>query len=135
MRLPGTIVDSSALVSIVQREPVAPRLLESLSTCVDRLVSVGTVLETSLVLQGRTGAIADVLLDDLLRDLELELVPVDLDQLRVARDAARRFGRGRHPAALNYGDCFSYALAMTRGLPLLFVGDDFAKTDVVALSY
>ena len=128
-------MDSSALVSIVQREPVAPRLLESLSTCVDRLVSVGTVLETSLVLQGRTGAIADVLLDDLLRDLELELVPVDLDQLRVARDAARRFGRGRHPAALNYGDCFSYALAMTRGLPLLFVGDDFAKTDVVALSY
>jgi ribonuclease VapC len=135
MRLTGTVVDSSALVSIVRGEPVAERLLESLASCVDRLVSVGTVLETSLVLQGKAGAVADVMLDDLLRDLALELVPVDLEQLRAARDAARRFGRGRHPAALNYGDCFSYALAVTRGLPLLFVGEDFTRTDVSALAY
>ena len=109
-------------------------LTEQLEVMRPRLISAGTVLEVSLVLQQRFGESADLLVDDFLHAFSVEVVAFDAAQLRMARDAARRFGRGRHRAALNYGDCFSYALAMTRGLPLLFVGEDFAQTDVRALT-
>jgi ribonuclease VapC len=96
-------------------------------------MSVATLVELSIVLESRFGA-------EGLRDLDLfvvragiELVPVDLEQAHEARRAFSRFGRGRHPAGLNYGDCFAYALARVRGEPLLFKGEDFARTDVLPL--
>lgn len=128
----GVVLDSSAIVAMMTAEPRAMAMADSLVAVRPRLVSAGTVLESSLVLQQRLGPSADLLLDEFLRDFSVEVVAFDGEQLRVARDAARRFGRGRHPAALNYGDCFSYALASSYGLPLLFVGDDFTRTDVVA---
>ncbi len=86
-----------------------------------------------MVLAGRTGDAALWLpLDELIRDMNLEIVAHDADLARVARDAFLRFGKGRHPARLNCGDCASYALAKTRNVPLLFKGGDFAKTDIVA---
>jgi ribonuclease VapC len=95
-----------------------------------RLVSAATVVETSLVILGRYGEAGDPLLDRLLRGIGAEVVSVGDEQVVLARDAAVRFGRGRHAAALSFGDCFSYALAVARAEPLLFVGDDFAKTDI-----
>jgi ribonuclease VapC len=88
------------------------------------------VIETSLVILARFGEAGEPQLDRLLRSIGAEVVPVDEEQVALARDAALRFGRGRHHAALNFGDCFSYALAIARDEPLLFVGHDFTKTDV-----
>jgi ribonuclease VapC len=130
----GVVFDSSAVVAMMTREASAMSLTEQLEVMRPRLISAGTVLEVSLVLQQRFGESADLLVDDFLHAFSVEVVAFDAAQLRMARDAARRFGRGRHRAALNYGDCFSYALAMTRGLPLLFLGEDFAQTDVRALT-
>ena len=100
-----------------------------------RLVSAGTVIDASLVLLGRFGESGEVQLDSLLRALKAEIIAVDADQVAIARDAARTFGRGRHRAALNFGDCFSYALAVSHGEPLRFVGDDFSCTDVIAVAW
>lgn len=124
------VIDTSALVAIITRESVAERLVVAVDADATRLVSAGTVIEASLVLLGRYGESGDSLLDRLLREIRVELVSVDDEQVTLARDAALRFGRGRHEAALNFGDCFSYALAIACAEPLLFVGDDFARTDV-----
>lgn len=124
------VLDTSALLAILLREPAADRLVAAIDADRARLVSAATVVEASLVLLGRYGEAGDIPLDHLLRSLGAEVVPVGDDQAALARDAARRFGRGRHPAALDFGDCFSYALSVARGEPLLFVGDDFSKTDV-----
>ncbi len=124
------VIDTSALIAIIKRESVADRLVAAIDADATRLVSAGTVIETSLVLLGRYGELGESLLDRLLREIRVDLVSVDDEQVTLARDAALRFGRGRHEAALNFGDCFSYALAVARAEPLLFVGDDFAKTDV-----
>ena len=124
------VVDTSAIVAILLREPLADRLVAALEASHIRLVSAATVVETSLVVLERFGEAGDPQLDRLLRGIGAEVVPVGDEQVLLARDAALRFGRGRHPAALNFGDCFSYALSVSRGEPLLFVGDDFAKTDV-----
>ena len=93
-------------------------------------MSVANLIETSLVIESRFGAEGSRDLDLLVERARIELVPVDLEQLRIARRAFSRFGKGRHPAALNFGDCFAYALARSLGEPLLFKGDDFAKTDL-----
>jgi ribonuclease VapC len=130
----AAVVDTSALVAIALREPQADRLLGVLEALTFRLVSAGSVLELSLVLQARHGATADIIVDEIIRDLRLDVVPFDGPQLVLARDGARRFGKGRHPAALNLGDLYAYALAMDRQLPLLFVGRDFPLTDVQRLS-
>ena len=130
----AAVVDTSALVAILTREPDAARLLGALDGLMHRLVSAGTILELSLVLQTRHGATADVLVDECIRDLRLDVVPFDGLQLVLARDGARRFGKGRHAAALNFGDLYAYALAMDRALPLLFVGGDFSLTDVEQLA-
>jgi len=123
------VIDTSAIIAILMREPSADRLVAAIEGDRTRLVSAATVVEASLVVLGRYGEAGDPQLDRLLRGLRAVVVPVDEDQVVVARDAALRFGRGRHAAALNFGDCFSYALAVARGEPLLFVGDDFPKTD------
>ena len=124
------VIDTSAIMAILLGESAAGQLVEALEADRTRLVSGATVVEASLVVLGRFGEMGDPQVDRLLRGIGAEVVPVGLEQVAIARDAALRFGRGRHPAALNFGDCFSYALAMERGEPLLFVGEDFAKTDV-----
>jgi len=124
------VIHTSAIMAILLGEPAAGQLVEALEADRTRLVSAATVVQTSLVVLGRFGEMGDPQVDRLLRGIGAEVVPVGLEQVAIARDAALRFGRGRHPAALNFGDCFSYALAMESGEPLLFVGEDFAKTDV-----
>ena len=93
-------------------------------------MSVANVLETSIVVEGRGGDSAAHELDTLLEKAEVELVPITFEHLEAARRAWRRFGRGNHPAALNFGDCFAYALAKATGEALLFKGKDFAQTDI-----
>ena len=129
------VIDTSAMVAILMREPTADRLVSAMEADRTRLVSAATVVESSLVLLGRYGEAGEPQLDRLLRGIGAEVVPVGEEQVALARDAALRFGRGRHPAALNLGDCFSYALSVARGEPLLFVGDDFSKTDVEVCSW
>lgn len=124
------VIDTSAVMAILTRDPAADRLVAAVEADRTRLVSAATVVEASLVLLGRYGEAGDPQLDRLLRGIGAEVVPVGEEQVVLARDAALRFGRGRHPAALNLGDCFSYALSVVRGEPLLFVGDDFSQTDV-----
>ncbi len=114
-------------------ESSAPQLVAAIEQATVRLISAGSVIEASLVLLGRFGERGEVQLDALLRSIKAEIVAVDADQAAIARDAARTFGRGRHLAALNFGDCFSYALALSSGEPLLFVGEDFVHTDVTAV--
>ena len=129
------VIDTSALVAIMMNESSAPRLVAAIEQSPLRLISAGTVIETSLALLARFGELGDVQLDSLLRGIKAEIVACDADQVAIARDAARTFGRGRHRAALNFGDCFSYALAVSRGEPLLFVGNDFANTDVSVMEW
>ena len=130
----GVVLDRSAIIAMLTQEPPALALADALEGMRPRLVSAGTVLECALVLQQRYGPNADLLLDEFLRDVHVDVVAFDAEQVRSARDGARRFGRGRHAAALTFGDCFAYALAITRGLPLLFIGDDFSRTDVSRLA-
>ena len=124
------VIDTSALVAIMYNEDGAARLVAAIEQSPVRLISAGTVIEAALVLLGRYGERGEVQLDTLLRSIRAEIVAVDADQVALARDAARSFGRGRHQASLNFGDCFSYALAVSRGEPLLFVGEDYRHTDV-----
>lgn len=124
------VIDTSALIAILTGEPAADRLVRAVEGDRARLVSAATVVETSLVLLGRYGEAGEAQLDRLLRSIGAEVVPVGDEQVTLARDAALRFGLGRHPAGLNFGDGFSYALAVARGEGLLFVGGDFANTDV-----
>ena len=122
-------VDTSALVAVVLGEEDAERHLAELQRNVTRLSSVAFV-EASIVVHARQGPDAERDLGLLVEGTIDELVPVDLDQARAAISAWRRFGKGRHPASLNFGDCFSYAVARTSDLPLLYKGDDFSQTDV-----
>ncbi len=124
------VIDTSAIVAIWRGEPSARRLHSAIMNADRRLVSVATMLEASLVFLGERGPGTDLELDVLARELKLEIVPVTTAQGTRARDAARLFGKGRHPARLNYGDLFAYALALELNQPLLFVGEDFTQTDV-----
>ncbi len=124
------IVDTSALVAIALGEPAAVRLLRRLHGAPTRRISIASVIEACLVLVGRLGEGGRSALEALLRRLDIEVVPVDLEQGRIAQEAAVRFGRGWHGAALNYGACFSDALAVAEDDELLCVGDDFPQTDV-----
>jgi ribonuclease VapC len=129
------VLDTSALLAILTGEVAADRLVQAVDADRTRLVSAATVVEAALVLLGRYGEAGELQLDRLLRAIGADVVPVGEEQAVIARDAALRFGRGRHAAALNFGDCFSYALSVARGEPLLFVGDDFSKTDVEACQW
>ena len=125
------ILDTSALFAILGDEPERRSFNEAIEAAENRRMSVATYVETSIVLEARYGAEGSRELDLFLERAAIELVPVDLEQARLARRAWNRFGEGRDPAALNFGDCFSYALAAALGEPLLFKGDDFAQTDIV----
>ena len=129
------VLDTSAVFAILTRESVADRLIAAVEEDRTRLISTATVVEMTLVMLGRYGEAGEPLLDRFLRGIAAEVVPVDEEQMTLARDAAIRFGRGRHAAALNFGDCFSYALALARNEPLLFTGKDFSQTDVAVCSW
>ena len=124
------VIDTSSLVAVLLGEPEAPRLAQAIEAASPRLLSAASLLEASIVIESRKGEAGGRELDLLLYRAAIEIVPVDHDQAEVARVAWRRFGKGRHPAALNYGDCFAYALARCRNLPLLYCGNDFASTDI-----
>ncbi len=126
------IVDTSAVLAMLFSEPEAERFEDALAANWPRRMSVANVLEATMVAESRGGAAAGHALERQLERAEIELVPVTVEQMRAARRAWRRFGRGNHPAALNIGDCFAYALAETTGETLLCKGEDFARTDVKA---
>ncbi len=124
-------IDSSALIAILRLEADAKELLRALVAARARMMSAVTMLETSLVLAGPKGSAAIWQpLDAFLAEAGVEIVAFDEAQAGLARDAFIRFGKGRHPAALNFGDCASYALAKSRKIPLLFKGEDFRLTDI-----
>ena len=130
------VVDSSAIVAIVQREPNAQTLEDRIMVESGCLISVANYVEAGQVLAQRQLIRAQLALEDfhqLLGTLDIELAPIDEQQARVALEARIRYGRGfGHRANLNDSDCFAYALAKVRNLPLLFVGDDFTHTDIVS---
>jgi ribonuclease VapC len=124
-------IDTSALIAILRGEPEADALLRTIVAAERCHISALSLLEASMVLAGRTGdATAWTELDQLVEAAGITIVAHDAAQSAAARSAFLRFGKGRHPAALNLGDCASYALAKERGLPLLFKGEDFSKTDI-----
>ncbi|WP_297375895.1 type II toxin-antitoxin system VapC family toxin [Acidiferrobacter sp.] len=124
------VVDSSALIGILLGESEADTLARALAYSVDTVMTAANWLETALVITSRVGSQGERLLGDLMKHAGVQVVAVDSELARLALMGWLRFGRGRHPAGLNFGDCFSYALARQRGEPLLFKGDDFGKTDV-----
>jgi ribonuclease VapC len=126
------VIDTSAVAAILFDEPGAAALEGRIADDPVRLMSAATLLEATIVIEARLGDAGGREFDLWLHRAEIEILAVDAEQADLARRAWRRFGRGRHPAGLNYGDCFSYALATTRDEPLLFKGDDFTKTDVKA---
>lgn len=126
------IVDSSALLAVLNRETDADRYQTAILTAAPCRMSVANMLETSIVVESRGGADAGEELDAFVELAGIEPAPVTTEQLAAARQAWRRFGKGRHPAALNFGDCFTYALARVTGESLLYKGDDFARTDIPA---
>lgn len=125
------ILETSALVAILAGEPAREPLLTALTGAEQVRMSAASYLEAAVVVDRLRDPVLSRLLDTLLAELRVEIVPVDLDQARTARGAYRDFGRGSgHPAGLHFGDCFGYALARETDEPLLFVGDDFGHTDV-----
>lgn len=126
------IVDTSAILAILFGEPDAQRYAAALQAPPRRRMSVANALEATIVAERRGGAPAGDNLERFIERFGIQLEPVTTDQLAAARRAWRRFGKGNHPAALNFGDCFAYALAEATGEPLLFKGGDFALTDVAA---
>lgn len=128
------VIDTSALVAILRNEPERRDFLAALDAADACRLSAATLVEASIVLEARFGLEGVQALDRLLQRAGVEVVPVDLEQARQARQAFSRFGKGRDVAGLNYGDCFAYALATVLGDDLLFKGDAFSHTDV-AIAY
>jgi ribonuclease VapC len=124
------IVDSSAVLAIVLQEPDGRRYLRAVLDATPRRMSVSNWLEATMVVDRRGNDLAITRFEDFMQTAEIELMPVSISQATIARRAWRMFGRGSHPARLNYGDCFAYALAKETREPLLFKGNDFAQTDI-----
>ena len=126
------ILDTSAIMAVLLDEPDAHRYRRAIAEAATCRISAATWLETAIVAEGKGGIGAGHELDRLMDSARIEVVPVTAEQATIARDAWRCFGKGNHPAGLNLGDCFAYALARTRREPLLFKGGDFARTDIDA---
>lgn len=126
------VLDASALVAVLFDEPERGEFVRKLAAARRRLVSSATLVEASIVVESRRGEVAGRELDLFLHRAMVQTVAVDEEQARLARAAWRHYGKGRHPAGLNFGDVFAYALARSSGEELLFKGEDFAKTDIVA---
>lgn len=124
------VLDTSAIVAVILNEPERVPFLQKLALTPSRQLSAVGYMESGMVLSSYFGASAEQVLDEMLFEGGITIVPVSLTQAKLALDAFRRFGKGRHPAGLNFGDCFSYALAKSSAEALLFKGGDFAKTDI-----
>jgi len=126
------IVDTSVIIAILRDEPDAAVIGEALGRPGVRRMSAVSYVEAGIVVDSNRNPVLSRRLDDLLRDVEIAVEPVTLNQARLVREAYRDFGKGRHRAGLNFGDCFAYALAKETGDALLFKGDDFCHTDIEA---
>jgi ribonuclease VapC len=124
------VVDSSALVAILFGEAEADRFVDAIAEAEPRLISAANLLEAAIVVDNQLGSAAGRQLDRFVEQARIEIEPVTEEQVRIARQAYVDYGRGNHPAGLNFGDCFAYALAKAAGEPLLFKGEDFARTDI-----
>lgn len=124
------VIDTSAVIACLLDEPERAGFVQAIGAATVRLISVVGFVEASLVILGRKGGIGLTDLEDFLHDGGIERVAVDERQADAAVEAFRRFGRSRHPARLNIGDCFAYALAKVTSEPLLFKGSDFSQTDI-----
>lgn len=129
------VIDTSALLAVLQDEPERRRINEAIEGAATRRLSVATFVEASMVTEVRGGLAGARELDLLIEEARIVSVDVDAEQATIARRAFSIFGNGRHRAKLNFGDCFSYALARARAEPLLFKGDDFSHTDITAAPY
>jgi ribonuclease VapC len=125
------VIDSSAIIAILCDEPEAEHFTAAFENDPIRLMSAASLLESSIVIETRYGVEGGRKLELLLSKAQIKIEPVTVEQAETARVAFRTYGKGRHPAALNFGDCFSYALAKVLREPLLFKGNDFSKTDRV----
>lgn len=129
------IVDTSALIAILRREAEAVAFRLAIAGCTEAMISAGSYLETCIVVSGGRDALTNSEVDEIIDILGIEIAPFSAVHAISAREAYARFGKGSgHPAQLNFGDCFAYALAKETGKPLLFKGEDFAKTDITAVS-
>ena len=125
------IVDTSALIAILRDEPEAPACAKAIEDASCRRISAANFVEAAIVIDASRDPVATRRFEDLVREAQLVVEPVTEAQARIAREAYRDFGKGSgHPARLNFGDCFAYALARATGEPLLFKGNDFAHTDI-----
>lgn len=124
------VIDSSALIAIISQEPDRERLTELLAAAEDPVISAATLVEAKIVAQARLGPKGPQLIDRLLKTVAARIIAVDETQAETAFAAWRSYGKGNHAASLNYGDCFSYALAKATDQPLLFKGEDFTKADI-----
>jgi ribonuclease VapC len=127
------VIHTSALFAMLSNEPDAERFEAAIEDDPVLLMSTASYLETAIVIERRFGEPGGRELDLWLHGAGVDLVPVHPDQAELARAAYRRFGKGSHPAGLNFGDCFAYALAKVSGEPVLYKGDDFGKTDVAVV--
>jgi ribonuclease VapC len=127
------IIDASAIVAILRNEPQAGSCANAIAGTTSRRVSAVNYVEAAVVIDGSRDPVASRRFDDLFREAQLVVEPVTESQARIAREAYRDFGKGSgHPAGLNFGDCFAYALAKATGEPILFKGDDFRRTDLTS---
>lgn len=124
------IVDTSAVMAILRKESDAPVFGAALARAPRTAISAATLVELCMIAESRAGAAAWTEVETLMADAAIEVAPFTAGQAALACEGWRRFGKGRHPAGLNLGDCFAYALARERGEPLLFKGEDFVRTDV-----
>ena len=127
------VVDTSAAVAIILGEPGSEGLALHLENAVARLMPAAIHVELDIVIEARLWPAGQDVVDRLLRDAKIDIVPVDADLAARAMSGWRRYGKGRHPAGLNFGDCFTYALAERTGHPVLCTGDDFAATDLAVV--
>jgi len=127
------VIDSSAALAILLGEMEDAVFAAAIDADPTRIMSAVSVLESSIVIEARKGPAGGRELDLFLHRGRIDVVPFNAHQLELARDAYRRFGKGRHPAALNFGDCCTYALAAASGEALLFKGDDFDRTDILVV--
>ncbi len=130
------IIDTSAIVAILCGEREAEALLTVISAATAKFISVASELEASIVIEHRFGEVGGRELELFLHRAAIESISVTAEHTEIAKKAFRRFGKGKgHPAQLNFGDCFPYALAKQMQEPLLFKGSDFSKTDILAVNY
>jgi len=129
------VIDSSAIIAILLGEPEAETFAQAIVRDPKRLMSAFSALETGIVIEAKKGEAGGREFELLLHRAKIEIIPFDLEQYEIAMEAWRKYGKGRHPAGLNIGDCCSYALAKYSGEPLLFKGEDFSRTDIPSVKW